>query len=173
MSAIFNVVSSSIFTGLAIIGAGTFINKVGIFIKTYEEEPKDSYKKAFDKTMIQSVEEINFCIDSMKKIATTTTKSTGLVSEIMLGSKVIQKDKNGKIIISDKSKLHNQYEDTISELNMKVKKYQEELKKVKQNKQKEKENKYNGTYSDKEEDEDDEEESDDEEFILEQKKSSD
>lgn len=131
MSAIFNIVTSSFFTSMAILGAGTFINKVGIFMKTYEEEKGDSYKKAFDKTMILTIEELNFCIDSMKRIVSSTGKAGYLLSDIMMGNKVVQKDKSGKILITEKSKLYNQYEDTISDLSSKVKQYQEELEKMK------------------------------------------
>ncbi len=131
MSAVLNILSNSLMTTFALIGAGTLINKVGVFLKTYEDEKQDSYKRAFDKTVVTSMEDINFCVDSVKRIMGSTTKAGSLVSEIMLGSKVIQKDKTGRIYISDKSKVYNQYEDTISQLNMKVQKYQEELEKMK------------------------------------------
>ncbi len=137
VQAVINIISNSFFTGLAIIGTGTLINKIGSFINKYESEKEDAYKKAFDDLMIHSVEEFNFCIDSLKKIIKSGGRGTYLMMDVMMGNKVVQKDKNGKIIISDKSKLYNNYQDTISELNEKVKEYQEELqriKKIKENK---------------------------------------
>ncbi len=131
VQAIFNIMSSSIITGLICVGAGTMIHKIGSILKTVEEEPKDGYKKAFDKTMIQTVEEFNFCIDSVKLILKTTTKSGLLLTDIVTGNKVVQKDKDGKLFIRERSKLYGQYENTIEELSSKVKQYQEELEKMK------------------------------------------
>jgi hypothetical protein len=131
VQAIFNIMSSSIITGLLCVGAGTMIHKIGSILKTVEEEPKDGYKKAFDKTMIQTVEEFNFCIDSVKLILKTTTKSGLLLTDIVTGNKVVQKDKDGKLFIRERSKLYGQYENTIEELSSKVKQYQEELEKMK------------------------------------------
>ncbi len=131
VQAIFNIMSSSLITGLICVGAGTMIHKIGSILKTVEEEPKDGYKKAFDKTMIQTVEEFNFCIDSLKLILKTTTKSGLLLTDIVTGNKVVQKDKDGKLFIRERSKLYGQYENTIEELSSKVKQYQEELEKMK------------------------------------------
>ncbi len=131
VQAIFNIMSSSLITGLICVGAGTMIHKIGSILKTVEEEPKDGYKKAFDKTMIQTVEEFNFCIDSVKLILKTTTKSGLLLTDIVTGNKVVQKDKDGKLFIRERSKLYGQYENTIEELSSKVKQYQEELEKMK------------------------------------------
>ena len=135
VQAIFDIVSNSFFSTLAVVGASTIIYKIGNFLKTLEEEPEDSYKKAFDKTMVNSMEEINFCFDSVKRIAGTTSKATSIISEIALGSKIVQKDRNGKIIITDKSKLQSQYENTISELHSKLEKYKHKLDKKKRMKQ--------------------------------------
>ena len=44
----------------SIVGTITIINKAGHFLKTMEEETKDAYKKAFDKFMIETIDEINF-----------------------------------------------------------------------------------------------------------------
>ncbi len=162
MSAIYNIVANSFFTSLAIIGAGTIINKMGIFIKTYEEEKEDAYRKAFDKTMVQTADEINFCMESVKKIATTSTKASSLMSEIAIGSKVIEKDKSGKLIIKERGKVENDYKDTIEDLNKKVKKYQDELEKMKRHKKQEVDKKkYEIDNSDQEDEE--------EEYLLEQK----
>ncbi len=164
MSAIYNIITNSFFTSLAIIGAGTIITKMGVFLKTYEEEKEDAYRKAFDKTMTQTVDEVSFCIDSVKKIATTTTKASSLASEIAMGSKVVQKDKSGKIIIQDRGKVDHQYKDTIEDLNRKVKKYQEELEKMKKTKVQPEgmKKKYEMESSDVEEE-------NEEEYLLEQK----
>ncbi len=131
VQAIINLVSHTFLSGLAVVGAGTIVYKIGKFIEKYESEDEDSYKKAFDHLMVNSVEEFNFTIDSLKTIVKSSTKATFLLSDIVTGNKVIQKDKQGKIIISEKSKLYNKYEDTISELNDKVKEYQKELERVK------------------------------------------
>ncbi len=155
VQAIFNLVSHTFFTGLAIVGAGTLIHKAGSFIKKYETEKEDSYRKAFDELMINSVEEFNFCIDSLKKIVKSGTKGTLLLTDIISGNKVIQKDKNGKIIISDKSKLYNNYENTIDELNEKVKEYQIELEKIKKLKEEQKKKKITMKIKKKYEDDDD------------------
>lgn len=156
MSAIYNIVANSLFTSLAIIGAGTMIAKVGVFLKTYEEEKEDAYRKAFDKTMGQTVDEVSFCIESVKKIATTTTKASSLASEIAMGTKVVHKDKSGKLIVKERGKM----EDTIEDLNKKVKKYQEELEAMKKMKSSEKKKKYEPEESDEEHEE---------EYLLEQK----
>lgn len=153
MSAIYNIVTNSFFTSLAIIGAGTIVAKVGIFLKTYEEEKDDAYKKAFDKTMTQTVDEVSFCIESVKKIATTTTKASSLASEIAMGTKIVEKDKSGKLIVKEKGKM----EDTIDDLNKKVRKYQEELEIMKRTKSTKK--KYEVENSDEE---------NEEEYLLEQ-----
>ncbi len=152
VQAIFNLISHSFFTGLAIIGTGTVIHKIGSFIQKYENEKEDSYRKAFDDLMIHSIEEFNFCIDSLKKIVKSGTKGSFLLADLVSGSKIIQKDKNGKIIISDKSKLYNNYEDTIEQLNGKVKEYQEELEKIKKMKDMEKKRRINMTIRKKYED---------------------
>ncbi len=156
MSAIYNIVANSLFTSLAIIGAGTMIAKVGVFLKTYEEEKEDAYRKAFDKTMGQTVDEVSFCIESAKKIVTTTTKASSLASEIAMGTKVVHKDKSGKLIVKERGKM----EDTIDDLNKKVKKYQEELEAMKKMKSNEKKKKYEPEESDEEHEE---------EYLLEQK----
>jgi hypothetical protein len=151
VNAIFQLVSNSIYTSLAILGTGTLIAKVGVFLKTYEEEKQDSYKKAFDKTMISSIEELNFCIDSFKKIITTSSRAGYLLTDIAFGNKIIQKDKSGKLYIAEKSKMYSQYEGTIQDLNTKVKKYQEELERIKREKMNEMKNKKKMKYESDEE----------------------
>ncbi len=156
VQAVLNIISNSFFTGLAILGTGTLINKIGKFINKYEEEKDDAYRKAFDDLMIHSVEEFNFCIDSLKKIIKSGGRGSYLLMDVMMGNKVVQKDKNGKIIISDKSKLYNNYQDTISELNEKVKGYQEELERIKKIKEDQKNKKIQMNIKKKYNDSDDE-----------------
>lgn len=188
VQAIINLISHTFMSGLAVVGASTIIYKIGKFIEKYEDEDDEPYKKAFDNLMVNSVEEFNFCIDSIKTIVKSSTKATFLLTDIVTGNKVIQKDKHGKIIISEKSKLYNKYEDTISELNDKVKEYQQELDRVKKvqeltknkkNNEQNNKNKFNYTASDDDNDSDDnpeqsehfgEENESDEEFIMEDKK---
>ncbi len=154
VQAVLNLITHTFFTGLAIIGTGTVIHKIGTFIKKYESENEDAYRKAFDNLMINSVEEFNFCIDSLKIIVKSGTKGSYLLTDLFMGNKVIQKDKNGKIIISDKSKLYNNYENTIKELNDKVKVYQEELNKINKLKENQKNKKIHMSIKKKYEDDD-------------------
>jgi hypothetical protein len=184
VNAIFQLVSNSIYTSLAILGTGALISKVGVFLKTYEEEKHDSYKKAFDKTIISSIEELNFCIDSLKKIVTTSSRAGYLLTDLAFGNKVVQKDKSGRLFIAEKSKMYSQYEGTIQNLHTKVKQYQDELEKIKKEKMNEMKNKKKMKYESDEEknDETSEDENvqkrfhtqkdtddEDEEFTLEQK----
>jgi hypothetical protein len=124
------VTTTSIFA-FGIIGTITVINKAGHFLKTMEEEKKDSYKKAFDKFMIETIDEINFSIDSLKLISKHTLKNSKLLFDLASGNKCIKKDKDGNIIVSDKSKLTEEYKEKIEHLYTKLKKYQNEVKKYK------------------------------------------
>ena len=124
------VTTTSIFA-FGIIGTITVINKAGHFLKTMEEEKKDSYKKAFDKFMIETIDEINFSIDSLKLISKHTLKNSKLLFDLASGNKCIKKDKDGNIIVSEKSKLTEEYKEKIEHLYTKLKKYQNEVKKYK------------------------------------------
>ena len=95
------VTTTSIFA-FGIIGTITVINKTGHFLKNMEEE---KYKKAFDKFMIETIDEINFSVDSLKLITKYTLKNTKLLFDLASGNKCIKKDKDGNIIVSEKSKL--------------------------------------------------------------------
>jgi hypothetical protein len=97
-----------------------------------EEEKKDAYKKAFDKFMIETIDEINFSIDSLKLISKHTLKNSKLLFDLASGNKCIKKDKEGNIIVSDKSKLTEEYKEKIEHLYTKLKKYQNEVKKYKE-----------------------------------------
>ncbi len=115
----------------SIVGTITIINKAGHFLKTMEEETKDAYKKAFDKFMIETIDEINFSVDSLKLITKHTLKNSKLLFDLASGNKCIKKDKDGNIIVSDKSKLTEEYKEKIEHLYTKLKKYEKEVKKYK------------------------------------------
>jgi hypothetical protein len=145
------ITTTSIFA-FGIIGTITVINKAGHFLKTMEEEKKDSYKKAFDKFMIETIDEINFSIDSLKLISKHTLKNSKLLFDLASGNKCIKKDKDGNIIVSEKSKLTEEYKEKIEHLYTKLKKYQNEVKKYKNSDEssKEKSNKETGDNKEKE-----------------------
>ena len=132
-----SLLSGTAILGFGIIGTLTVVNKAGHFLKRMETEDKDAYKKAFDKLMIETIDEINFSIDSIGIISKHTYKNIKLLFDILYGNKCIKKDKDGKIIISDKSKLNKEYEEKIEHLYTKLKKYQNEVKKYKNGDKKE------------------------------------
>jgi hypothetical protein len=134
MYAILNLVTNTIMTGFAVIGIGTVIIKVGNFFKIIEENTEDSFKKGFDKIMLESIEEMNTCVESISIITNNFNKIFFTLYDIVVGNKYIKKDKNGKIIICTKTKLYSGFKNKIEELNSKVKKYQNELNKIKKNK---------------------------------------
>ena len=103
------VTTTSIFA-FGIIGTITVINKAGHFLKNMEEE---KYKKAFDKFMIETIDEINFSIDSLKLISKYTLKNAKLLFDLASGNKCIKKDKDGNIVVSEKSKLTEEYKEKI------------------------------------------------------------
>jgi hypothetical protein len=141
MYAILNLVTNTIMTGFAVIGVGTVIIKVGNFFKVIEENKEDSFKKGFDKIMLESIEEMNTCVESISIITNNFNKIFFTLYDIVVGNKYIKKDKNGKIIICTKTKLYSGFKNKIEELNSKVKKYQNELNKIKKNKINDKNNK--------------------------------
>lgn len=81
--------------------------------------------------MIDSIDELNKCVESISIISGNIGKICIIIYDISVGNKFIKKDKNGKIIICNKSKLYSGYKDKIDELKNKVKKYEKELKKIK------------------------------------------
>jgi hypothetical protein len=181
MSAIINLVGNIIFTGTSIIGIATIINKVGKFFKVIDQsDDNDGFKKGFDAFMLDSIEEINRCVESVSTIANNINKISLIMYDISLGNKHIKKDKDGKIILCNKSKV---FKDKINELTTKLKKYETELSKMKKNKEpnekseKDKEDSISvssdETYSDVSddssttEDDNEEEEKKDEQFTLE------
>ena len=131
VNAILSLITNSLISGFAIIGIGTFINKVGKFFKVIEESSNDGYKKGFDAIMIDSMDEMNRCVESVNLITMNFNKIFLILYDIVSGNKYIKKDKDGKIIICTKSKMYSGYKNKIEELSSKVKKYENELKKFK------------------------------------------
>ena len=134
MSAIFNLLANILMTGTSIIGVSTIINKVGKFCKIVDENKKDGFKIGFDTIMLESINDINNCVESISTISNNSSKILCILYDICVGNKYVKKDKDGKIIICSKLKVYSGFKDKIEELNSKVKKYQDELTKLKKNK---------------------------------------
>jgi hypothetical protein len=134
MSAIFNLLANILMTGTSIIGVATIINKVGKFCKIVDENKKDGFKIGFDTIMLESINDINNCVESISTISNNSSKILCILYDITVGNKYVKKDKDGKIIICSKLKVYSGFKDKIEELNSKVKKYQDELTKLKKNK---------------------------------------
>jgi len=132
--AIINLLSNVFMTGFAFVGIGTTINKIGKFFKVIDENKENGFKRGFDVIMLDSIEEMNRCIESISIITNNCNKIFFIIYDISMGNKYIKKDKEGKIIICNKSKIFSGYKDKIEELNGKVKKYQEELNNIKKKK---------------------------------------
>jgi len=135
MSAIFYLLTNIFMTGTSIIGCATIINKIGKFCKVIDENKKDGFKIGFDTVMLESINDINNCVESISTISNNSTKIACILYDILVGNKYIKKDKDGKVIICSKLKVYSGFKDKINELNTKVKKYQEELSKLKTNKE--------------------------------------
>lgn len=129
--AILSLISNTFVTSLACIGLATVVNKVGKFFKIIDEHKNDGFKVGFDTIMIDSIDELNRCVESITIISGNIGKICIIMYDISVGNKFIKKDKNGKIVICNKSKLYSGYKDKIDELKNKVKKYESELKKIK------------------------------------------
>jgi hypothetical protein len=125
MFGILNLISNTIITGFTIIGIGSIIIKVGNFFKIIEQDcdNNDNFKKSFDKIMLDTIEEINTCIESIGIITNNSNKIFFILFDIFIGNKIIKKDKDGKIIITDQVK----FKKKIEELNNKLKKYESVL----------------------------------------------
>ena len=134
MIAIIHLLLNSLMIGTSCIGVITIVNKIGKFCKIIDDNKKDGFKLGFDALMLDSVDEINKCVESLSTITNNLNKITFILYDITVGNKFIKKDKDGKIIICNKSKVVNEYKNKIGELSTKVKKYQEELNKIKSNK---------------------------------------
>lgn len=134
MLAIFNLLSNIITTTFTCIGVATIINKTGKFFKIIEENKTDGFKKGFDSIVLESIDEINKCVESISLIANNTNRMVFILYDITLGNKIIKKDSDGKIIICNKSKVYSVFKEKINELTNKVKKYKDELVKIKKEK---------------------------------------
>ena len=140
MYAIINLLTNILMTGSSIIGCVTIINKIGKFCKVIDENNVDGYKVGFDSFMLDSIDEINRCVESISTISNNVNKVCCVLYDISTGNKFVKKDKDGKIIVCNKSKIYSGFKDKIEELSGKVKKYQVELSKIKKHKSKDKTN---------------------------------
>jgi hypothetical protein len=131
MIAIINLLTNILITSTSIIGCITIVNKIGKFCKVIEENNEDGFKIAFDTSMMDTIDDMNKCVESIGMIANNVNNIVFIMYDIFIGNKFIKKNKDGKIIIFNKSKVFSGYKDKIDELNNKVKKYQEELNKIK------------------------------------------
>lgn len=116
--------------GTSCIGVITIINKIGKLCKIIDENKKDGFKIGFDSIMLDLIDETNKCVESVSSITYNVNKIIIIIYDISIGNKFIKKDKDGKIIICNKSKIYSAYKSKIEELSNRVKKYQEELNKV-------------------------------------------
>ena len=89
--AIINLLSNVFMTGFAFIGIGTTINKVGKFFKVIDENKQNGFKAGFDVIMLDSIEEINRCIESFSIITNNCNKIFFIVYDILMGNKYIKK----------------------------------------------------------------------------------
>jgi len=131
VSAIISLLTNTFISGLAFIGGITVINKLGKFFKTIEQEENDGFKKGFDIIMVDSIDQINTCVDSLATITSNLNRMSLTIYDIVSGNKIIKKNKEGKIIITSHSKINGTIKSKIDELNNKVKIYEDELNKMK------------------------------------------
>ncbi len=134
MSGTIHLIANTIFTGCAIIGALTISNKVGKFLKTYDTEKDEHFKKALDKSMNETIQDIHSCVESVSVITNGITKASSVAIDLCTGNKVLTR-KKGKIIITEQSKAQKQQ---IDELSSKLKKYESEIERLKKKKLKKK-----------------------------------
>ena len=134
MIEVINLLISSVMIGTSCIGVITIINKIGKLCKIIDENKVDGFKIGFDTLMLDFIDDTNKCVESISSITNNLTKISLIVYDIITGNKYIKKDKDGKIIICNKSKLDTSYKNKIEELSGKVKKYKEELNKIKKEK---------------------------------------
>ena len=126
--ALIGLIINSFYTMLLLLGLGAAINKSGKFFKILETEDKDNFKKAFDNITSDFIEEFNTSFESIHLITSNVSKIVILFWELMIGDKYIKKTDDGKIILTDKSEMFDDYKNKISSLNDKIKKYKEKLK---------------------------------------------
>jgi len=132
--ALIGLMINSFYTMLLLLGLGTAINKSGKFFKILEDEEKDNFKKAFDIITSDFIEEFNNSFVSVHLISSNISKIVILFWELIIGDKYIKKTDDGKIIVTDKSEMFDDYKNKINDLNNKIKKYEEKIKeKIKEN----------------------------------------
>ena len=150
---ILELLYTTLFSGFFLIGFGTVLNKLGDFFKIIEEEEKDNFKKAFDKLTNDSISEFNKCFLSTHIVISRFAKLLSISYDLVTGEKIIKKNKDGNIVICDKSTIMEKYESKIEELESKINKFKELAKNNKNN--------LNLELSDEDEDEDEEDDKDD------------
>ena len=126
--ALIGLMINSFYTMLLLLGLGTAINKSGKFFKILEDEEKDNFKKAFDIITSDFIEEFNNSFVSVHLISSNISKIVILFWELIIGDKYIKKTDDGKIIVTDKSEMFDDYKNKINDLNNKIKKYEEKIK---------------------------------------------
>ena len=132
--ALIGLMINSFYTMLLLLGLGTAINKSGKFFKILEDEEKDNFKKAFDIITSDFIEDFNNSFVSVHLISSNISKIVILFWELIIGDKYIKKTDDGKIIVTDKSEMFDDYKNKINDLNNKIKKYEEKIKeKMKEN----------------------------------------
>jgi hypothetical protein len=132
--ALIGLMINSFYTMLLLLGLGTAINKSGKFFKILEDEEKDNFKKAFDIITSDFIEDFNNSFVSVHLISSNISKIVILFWELIVGDKYIKKTDDGKIIVTDKSEMFDDYKNKINDLNNKIKKYEEKIKeKIKEN----------------------------------------
>lgn len=122
----FHLITNGIYTGLAIVGVMTLFNKAGKFLKKYESEKEDHFKKAFDSTVSETIDDIHSCVESVSVITNGLTKVSSVAIDLATGNKVILK-KKGQFMVVEQSKAQKKQ---LDELSAKVRKYESQLKKM-------------------------------------------
>jgi len=122
-----NLLTNCFITGLTIVGAVTIVNKVGKCFDIIETND-NGIEKAFEYGIKSSLDELNGSLDSIQIIYKNLSKGFILGYELYNGNKIIKKTDEGKILVLQKTDL---YKDQIDELHNKVKRYQEEIEKIK------------------------------------------
>ena len=131
MSGTFHLILHTLYTGCAVIGAITISNKIGKFIKQYDNEKDDNFKKAFDKSMGETINDIHSCVESVSVITNGVTRASSVAIDLCTGSKVLTR-KKGQFVIVEQSKAQKQQ---IDELSSKLKKYESEIEKLRRKRQ--------------------------------------
>jgi outer membrane murein-binding lipoprotein Lpp len=137
MSGTLHLIIHTLFTGCAVVGAITISNKIGKFIKQYDNEKEDNFKKAFDKSMGETINDIHSCIESVSVITNGMTRASSVAIDLCTGSKVLTR-KKGQFMIVEQSKAQKQQ---IDELSSKLKKYESEIEKLKRKRKEKREQK--------------------------------